>query len=64
MAEDPRTKRCRSCKAAIVFLKTRTGKTMPIDADTVEPGDEFLELGKHVSHFATCPDATYYRKPR
>lgn len=30
----PITARCRSCHAAIVWLKTTAGKAMPVDADT------------------------------
>lgn len=55
---------CRSCKADIVFLRTPSGKTMPVNADTVEPGDTEYERGKHVSHFSTCSNADNHRRPR
>lgn len=61
---EKRIVRCRSCKAPIVWLKTAKDKPMPVNADSVHPGDMALELGKHVSHFATCPDANTHRKPR
>lgn len=59
-----RITRCRSCNAKIIWFKTPAGKNMPVDADTVEPDDEELELSRHVSHFASCPDAAKHRKPR
>ena len=55
---------CRSCGEYIVFLKTATGKSMPVDADSVDEGDDQFDHTKHVSHFATCPDAGKFRKSR
>lgn len=57
---------CRSCKARIVWLKTKQGNNMPVDYDTFEQGTERLfEVSKgHISHFATCPDSDKHRKPR
>lgn len=59
-----RITRCRSCNARIVFLPTSSGKSMPIDADTVEADDEEFEYGRHVSHFSTCKQANQHRRPR
>lgn len=56
--------KCRSCGASIVWFSTTAGKSMPVDAATVQPTDEQLELPRHVSHFATCPNANQHRKPR
>jgi hypothetical protein len=56
--------KCRSCNAAIVWLKTSTGKNMPVDAATVLPTDQTFEPPRHVSHFATCPEADKHRKPK
>lgn len=55
---------CRSCGAQIVWFKTAQGKNIPVNAETVEPGDEQLELPRHISHFATCPNANTWRRPR
>ena len=55
---------CRSCGAEIKFLRTASGKSMPVDAETVEPGDTDYEHGRHLSHFSTCPDQNKWRKPR
>ena len=55
---------CKSCRARIIWFRTETGKNMPVDADTVEPDDEELDLDRHVSHFATCTNASQHRRPR
>jgi hypothetical protein len=53
---------CRSCGAAIVWLKTSAGKNMPVDAETATAGDtQFEEAAGHISHFATCPNAASHR---
>lgn len=61
-----RITRCkdRDCNARIVWLKTSTGKNMPVDADTVEPDDEEFEPFRHISHFETCPGAQRFRRGR
>ncbi len=63
-AHERRIVRCRSCRARIIWFKTAAGKNMPVDADTVEPEDLELDLDRHVSHFATCPNANQHRKPK
>lgn len=55
---------CRSCKARIVFLRTEGGSNIPVDAETVQEGDEKLDRSRHVVHFQTCPDANKFRKAR
>lgn len=55
---------CKTCGAAIVWLKTSTGKAMPVDAGTVQEGETLFVPGRHTSHFATCPQADQHRKPR
>jgi hypothetical protein len=61
-AHERRIVRCSSCRAQIIWLKTPAGKNMPVDADTVEPEDTELDLSRHKSHFATCPNANQHRK--
>ena len=34
----------------------------PVDADTVEPKDDEYDPPRHVSHFATCPNADHHRR--
>lgn len=55
-----RITRCRSCRARVIFLETEAGKSMPVDADTVDPGDRLYDSSKHESHFRTCPDANKF----
>jgi hypothetical protein len=54
---------CRSCSAAIVWFRTASGKRMPVDEATTLPTDaeHQLDLKRHVSHFATCPNAATHR---
>jgi len=64
MAHERRITRCRTCRAQIIWFKTEAGKNMPVDADSVKPEDDELDLSRHVSHFATCPQADSHRKTR
>jgi hypothetical protein len=57
-----RITRCRSCRAKIIWFKTEGGRNMPVDADTVEPDDDEWDPPRHISHFATCPNADKHRK--
>lgn len=52
---------CRKCQKAIVWMKTRNGKNMPVDAETVLDEDTEFTKERHVSHFATCPYAESFR---
>lgn len=61
-AHERRITRCRTCRAQIIWFKTEAGKNMPVDADTVEAEDDELDLDRHVSHFATCPQANQHRR--
>lgn len=62
--------RCRSCDAAVVWMKTNRGRNMPVDVDGIDEADLTYEDGKplfdpeagHVSHFATCPHAEKHRR--
>ena len=62
MSNHLKTVPCRSCGQLIVFLPTASGKTMPVDAESVTEGDEEFNPKAHVSHFSTCPDAAKFRK--
>lgn len=61
---EQRMRNCRSCGARIIWFGTRSGKRMPVDADTVEAADRELDLTRHKSHFSTCPNADQHRRPR
>lgn len=56
---------CRSCGAVIIWLLTKTGKSMPVDASSVQAQKGALiydpEKG-HISHFSTCPQAKRWKR--
>jgi hypothetical protein len=67
---------CKSCKASIVYLPTRTGKHNPVDVSSLSTIEIQMYISdavyfnehlpmfdhtRHLSHFATCPDAKRYR---
>lgn len=53
---------CSTCKAEIKYLRTERGHWMPVNVDTINPEDKIFVPGRHVSHFATCPQAAQHRK--
>ena len=79
---------CRACGAPIGFIKTKAGKTVPVDEKSLnflpdpEGNELFVLVGGStqrgnrveeesnssqigfISHFATCPEADKFRKPR
>lgn len=55
---------CKECGKAIIWLKTKKGKNMPVDAETVVEGDKIFDNGCHRSHFDTCPAADLFRKKK
>lgn len=70
-------KRCKKCGAAIFWATTPKGKKIPIDDGHAERGNVSIEVdllgdpvavigapgsGPHVSHFATCPYASEFRR--
>lgn len=55
---------CRSCGREIVWLRTRSGSNMPVNAETVEPGDDAFDARRHVSHFSDCPQADEHRRTK
>lgn len=55
--------RCKTCNAEIIFLKTTSGKFIPIDYnDNIRLDAEYYDSKLHVSHFATCKQASEHRK--
>ena len=42
---------CKGCGATFYWVQTRSGRAMPVDPDGL-------------SHFATCPAAAKFRKPK
>jgi hypothetical protein len=62
--DPPKAMQCSSCRASIYFLMTTKRKAMPVDAETVTPGETDFDAKKHRSHFSTCPRANWHRSPR
>ena len=62
---------CR-CGAKVVWMVTTRGKKMPVDysekirvfLDFTNPRPLVFNAQTMVSHFATCPDADKFRKPK
>lgn len=59
------------CNAQILWVYTRGGKRMPLDAEPTSRGwvvDSATGVAKerniYTAHFATCPDAERFRKPK
>lgn len=52
---------CQSCGAVIIWMRTKAGKTIPVDftEDIKEPLQYDPKL--HVSHFATCPQGKEWK---
>lgn len=53
---------CKGCGAAIVWLRTRLGKTIPVNAGNVLDTDAIFDHARHTAHFATCPQANTFRR--
>ena len=62
MRETEHISNCKSCRAEIVFLRTKARKLIPVNAETVERDEFQFDPKKHKAHFATCPDADDFRK--
>lgn len=68
---------CKSCGKEIVFIKTKLGKQMPVNVESLSliekqayvSGEDlnlkfFFEPSRHMSHFADCPQANKFRKAK
>lgn len=54
---------CKSCGKEIVWMKTKKGKNMPVNANTVQGKETVYDHTKgHESHFSTCDEAEKWRK--
>lgn len=51
-----------SCKKPIIFLRTKTGKQMPCDAESVGADDQEYDAARHVSHYKTCSAPNRFSK--
>ena len=47
--------KCKSCDKEIAFLKTKKGKSIPVNAETIQGKETVFDVAKgHVPHAATC----------
>lgn len=72
----PPVARCASCRAPIRWFTTPTGNQIPIDESPVLGGNVEMEDGivtivkpepevlRHITHFATCPNAARHRRKK
>lgn len=52
------------CGARIIWMKTRNAKIMPVNWSQVIEHEREFDEKRMVSHYATCPDAAKFRKPK
>ncbi len=57
---------CRACGKLLVFVKSKaTGAMMPLEAEVMSVVTDGGEVVRgRMSHFARCPKAGEFRKPR
>lgn len=68
MGEDSNTRTCSTCGAPILFVRTSTGRSMPLNAGprkgVVVQGGVARVVDVYESHFETCPQAARHRRAR
>lgn len=64
MAERYPRRNCTACGKPIIWMMTRDGRKMPVNAETVQPTDTVFERGRHTSHFDTCPHSEQFGRRR
>ena len=67
----PNLSKCKSCGANMAWVLTANGRYMPVEYTSLSV-EEKTELnlcqpvkfayGRHISHFANCPNAKTFRK--
>jgi hypothetical protein len=69
--------RCKSCSAEVLWCRTESGKSMPVDAAPTERGNLIVDGAacrvatlfdppseRYTSHFASCPQSAEHRKAK
>lgn len=46
--------KCCDCGEPIVWLKTKLGKNIPVNPDSVDVGEKLYDRLRHETHFVTC----------
>ena len=63
---------CKGCGASIIWIKTKKGKNMPIDAKPVKAYiksedaqvDLYTMVDVHLTHWGTCPKSRAFKKKK
>lgn len=62
---------CKACKKEIYFLKTNSGKLIPVNAETLNDSElhdlqnnmqRLFDSDRHVTHFTDCPKSNKFRR--
>jgi hypothetical protein len=66
---DTQAKKCMHCLKMIYFVRTPTGRRMPINCDVAYGYPPYnttagWNAGRGTSHFIDCPGADHARRPR
>jgi hypothetical protein len=56
--------KCKSCKAPIVWMKTKTGKNIPVNVESITTDECLFNPVTMVAHFSNCPYAQNFRKKK
>jgi hypothetical protein len=60
----PQPVKCRhaECSVMLIWLPTKTGRHMPVEADSIHEGDTIYDSQKHHEHWSRCPGAKGFRR--
>lgn len=65
--------RCEACNKEIAFLKTKNGKWIPTNWESLNKQEKedlvnglkrLFVFGRHIAHFTDCPNAEKFRKDK
>jgi hypothetical protein len=56
--------KCLACGAKLLWHVGKSGKQNPLNAEPDPNGRIFVDGVRYTSHFATCPQAGRFRKPK
>lgn len=64
MTYDATLHKCKACKEPVIWMKTRSGKSTPVDAGSIKTDETIFNPKTMTSHFATCKFAASFRKAK
>lgn len=62
---------CKACNKEIYFLKTKNGKFIPVNAESLNDSElhelrnktqRLFDPKRHITHFSDCPMSAKFRK--